>query len=435
MNNLAEYLGLLRQSRGLSIRRLAQMAGVHPSTLSRWEAGVVRPSLHEFDALMNALGATSAERRRALELIDAPRALARLHAMQATPAGSDAKPHIPLPGDLLRAMRQRRGWSLEQTATQLSISATTLSRWEHSESWPSEAQLHTLCYHLQAHPQELIALSAGRLRFRDEAQAFPSRRDELEQLVRQIVDAEVALDRSLADLYFLSLERRLWGLSQQSEVGRRMLIDAYVCHCRHLLQDARVLDARAPAWHAMHLIGRWENPNAHWLWLVHAVAKDAAEKRYHPNPSEGIRVLQDWLPLSADTSVHYEAWFLRDIAEYMSLTHSTRAAVEASQRAVDRGLGLGDDRNVWLSHAEVLLNTRHPHQAFEILESHLGVAWQEGDVHMQKVREAQIYARALHGVGRTQEALIWVERAQQLVQVHNLWQVRRQVDALAAQIR
>jgi len=54
---------------------------------------------------------------------------------------------------------------------------------------------------------------------------------------------------------------------------------------------------------------------------------------------------------------------------------------------------------------------------------------------MQKVREAQIYARALHGVGRTQEALIWVERAQQLVQVHNLWQVRRQVDALAAQIR
>lgn len=384
---------------------------------------------------MNALGATSVERRRALELIDAPRALARLHAMQLTPAGSDVKPHIPLPGDLLRAMRQRRGWSLEQTAGQLDISATTLSRWEHSESWPSESQLHALCYLLQAHPQELIALSAGRVHFHAGAQAFPSRQEDMEQLVAQIVNAEVALDRSLADLYFLSLERRLWGLSQQSEVGRRMLIDAYVCHCRHLLQDARVLDARAPAWHAMHLIGRWENPNAHWLWLVHAVAKDAAEKRYHPNPSEGIRVLQDWLPLSADTSVHYEAWFLRDIAEYMSLTHSTRAAVEASQRAVDRGLGLGDDRNVWLSHAEVLLNTRHPHQAFEILESHLGVAWQEGDVHMQKVREAQIYARALHGVGRTQEALIWVERAQQLVQVHNLWQVRRQVDALAAQIR
>lgn len=435
VNNLAEYLRLLRQSRGLSIRCLAQMAGVHPSTLSRWEAGVVRPSLYEFDALMDALGATSVERRRALELIDAPRALMRLHAMQATPVGSDTKPHIPLPGDLLRAMRQRRGWSLEQTAGQLDISATTLSRWEHSESWPSEAQLHALCYHLQAHPQELLALSAGRLQFHAESQAFPSRQDELEQLVRQIIDAEVTLDRSLADLYFLSLERRLWGVSQQSEVGRCLLIDAYVCHCRHLLQDARVLDARTPAWHAMHLIGRWDNPNAHWLWVVHAVAKDAAEKRYHPNPSEGIRVLRDWLPLSAELSVQYEAWFLRDTAEYMSLTHATRAAVETSAHAVRKGLGLGDDRNVWLSHAEVLLNTHNPQQALEVLESNLELTWQEGSVHLQCVREAQIYARALHGVGRTPEALLWVERVRGLVEAHNLWQVRHQVDALAAQIR
>jgi hypothetical protein len=146
----------------------------------------------------------------------------------------------------------------------------------------------------------------------------------------------------------------LWGLSQQGEVGRRLLIDAYVCHCRHLLQDARVLEAQMPAARALHLIGRWENPGAHWLWVVHAIAKDAAEKRYHPNPSEGIRILQDWLPLSTSLSVLYEAWFLRDIAEYMSLTHATRAAVETSTRAVGKGLGLDDDRNVWLSHAEVL---------------------------------------------------------------------------------
>lgn len=126
---------------------------------------------------------------------------------------------------------------------------------------------------------------------------------------------------------------------------------------------------------------------------------------------------------------------MRDIAEYMSLTNSTRAAVETSRRAVDRGVGLGDDRNVWLSHAEVLLNTKKPQQALEVLESNLELAWQEGSVHLQRVREAQIYARALHGVGRTQEALLWVERAQLLVDMHNLWQVRHQVDALAAQIR
>jgi hypothetical protein len=109
--------------------------------------------------------------------------------------------------------------------------------------------------------------------------------------------------------------------------------------------------------------------------------------------------------------------------------------VETSAHAVRKGLGLGDDRNVWLSHAEVLLNTHNPQQALEVLESNLPIAWQEGSVHLQRVREAQIYARALHGVGRTHEALLWVERARGLVETHNLWQVRHQVDALAAQIR
>lgn len=419
----------------MTIRRLAQLAGIHPSTLSRWEAGFVRPSLYEFDALMNALGASDLERRCALEWIDAPRALSRLHAAQPAPVGSQTKPQIPLPGDLLRAMRQRRGWTLEQTAKQMHISIATLYRWEHSEAWPSEEQLQQLCSLLQAHFQEQVALSAGRLHFHAEVQAFPSRPEELEALMRQIVFAEIAIDRALADLYFLSLERLLWRLSQQSEAGHRLLIDAYVCHCRHLLQDARLIDAQIPAMRAMHLIGRWENPCPHWLWVVHATAKDAAEKHAQPNPSAGIRILQDWLPLSAATALPYEAWFLRDIAEYMSLTHATSAAVEASEYAVSKGLGLDDDKNVWLSHAEVLLNAKRPHEALEVIESRLQFAWCEDSVLMQQVHEAEIYARALQGVGRHQEALLWVERAHQLVQVNNLWQVRNRVEALAAQIK
>lgn len=419
----------------MTIRRLAQLAGIHPSTLSRWEAGFVRPSLYEFDALMNALGASDIERRCALEWIDAPRALSRLHAAQPAPAGSQAKPHIPLPGDLLRAMRQRRGWTLEQTAKQMHISVATLYRWEHSEAWPSEEQLHQLCALLQAHFQEQVALSAGRLHFHPEIQAFPSRPEELEELMRQIIFAEIAVDRALADLYFLSLERFLWRLSQRSEAGRRLLIDAYVCHCRHLLQDARLIDAQTPATRAMHLIGGWENPRAHWLWIVHAAAKGTAEKRAQPYPTAGIRILQDWLPLAAATALQYEAWFLRDIAEYMSLTHATSAAVEASEYALSIGLGMGDDWNVWLSHAEVLLNAKRPHQALEVVESHLQFAWCEDSVLMQQVHEAGIYARALQGVGRRQEALLWVERAQQLVQANNLWQVRNRVEAIASQIR
>ena len=50
----------LRTEKGLSIRELADLAGVNRATVSRWERGQRVPSVDDFKRLMDALGADTA---------------------------------------------------------------------------------------------------------------------------------------------------------------------------------------------------------------------------------------------------------------------------------------------------------------------------------------------------------------------------------------
>lgn len=50
----------LRTEKGLSIRELADLAGVNRATVSRWERGQRVPSVDDFWRLMDALGADTA---------------------------------------------------------------------------------------------------------------------------------------------------------------------------------------------------------------------------------------------------------------------------------------------------------------------------------------------------------------------------------------
>ena len=139
---------------------LAQKAGVHASTLSRWEAGQRQPSLHELERILEALGASSLQRIEVLRGVEAPRAIRRLRELspQRSPTVS---------GDLLRAMRMRQGWTQAETATRIGVSQGRLSKWECSEDWPSTERLHTLCYTLQAHAEEVVLLTRGTLQLSD----------------------------------------------------------------------------------------------------------------------------------------------------------------------------------------------------------------------------------------------------------------------------
>src|SRR5215470_7842348 len=75
---LGDYLRQLRRSQRLTLAQLGVSAGVSLTTLSRWETGAFQPRLSELEAALRALGASSGQWERALSLVEAPRAVARL---------------------------------------------------------------------------------------------------------------------------------------------------------------------------------------------------------------------------------------------------------------------------------------------------------------------------------------------------------------------
>jgi len=379
---------------------------------------------------MDALGATEPERWRAWELLDAPRAISRRREMAAHSTQPVPPPAMPQSGELLRTLRLRRGWTLQQTASHLHVNPATLSRWERSETWPTTEQLHHLCYVLDARPEEQVALEHGRSRLHYDQKPFPSTLPALQDLVHDLEHGHLQVEPGLSDLFFLSLEAHLWRLMQHGKPAGALLIGAYTHHGRCLLNEARLIEAQTPAAHALQLMSRCEQRDQRWLSTIHILAKGAAETGSRFHRLHGVEILRDWLPVAMRLSLTYEAWFLRDIAEYLSQTRSRCEAVHMSEYAVRRGMGIGEDRNVLLSHALVLLNVGRPAEAMEILATTPMLAWDEAQVLQQKVHESVVWARALRGTGQEAEALQWLERARQLVEGHNLWQVSRRVNEL-----
>jgi transcriptional regulator with XRE-family HTH domain len=116
------------------------------------------------EAVLNALGASDIQRRKAQERLRTPTSVLRLreetaarHRELVEVAGT-----APQGGDLIRAMRLRKGWNQATLAEKMGISQATVVRWERAERWPDTQTLHTLCYLLEALEEELTALTLGR---------------------------------------------------------------------------------------------------------------------------------------------------------------------------------------------------------------------------------------------------------------------------------
>ncbi len=117
----------------MTMAQTAERAGLHRTTLHRWEKGQAQPRLSELAALLSALEVSEPQKRSALSLMDAPRAARMVwqEVMQiAAQTGVSAMPHG---GDLLRAIRMRQGLSLEEAARPVGVTGGTLRRWEKIE--------------------------------------------------------------------------------------------------------------------------------------------------------------------------------------------------------------------------------------------------------------------------------------------------------------
>ena len=176
----------------------AQQAGIHRATLDRWEKGRAQPYLPELTALLSALDASEPQKRQALGLMDSPRAARQARSEIAQIAEQSGMGSLPNGGDLLCALRMRRGLSLEEAALRLQISGRTLRRWEKMEAWPSLGQLHRLCYALEAHEEEIVALTVGRF-----SQKPRLKKNSLEAMQERLAEL-LTLENASADTPFLS---------------------------------------------------------------------------------------------------------------------------------------------------------------------------------------------------------------------------------------
>ena len=120
-NGFGEWLKTTRTAQGLSVRGLAQKAGVGRSTLSDWEAGKSLPRLPELEATFDALGTLAEQRQDVVRQMETPRALQRSQTDTALfcPNWVEQVGLPPHGGDLLKAMRLRKRWTLEEAARQI----------------------------------------------------------------------------------------------------------------------------------------------------------------------------------------------------------------------------------------------------------------------------------------------------------------------------
>ncbi|MFQ3612035.1 MAG: helix-turn-helix transcriptional regulator [Fimbriimonadales bacterium] len=407
----------LRLSRGMSLRALARSSGIHASTLSRWESGTTHPSSYELEAVLRALNASQGEAQTAWEQLNAPRALA--HVKQ-----SHSLPPMPMQGDLWRAMRMRKGWTLEQTASALGVTAVTLRRWERSESLPTIEDRIRLGHLLDATQTEIDWLC------KTEGGVLPLLYPLPKTLgaIREVLEHRFWLSQPFTlfeDLFYLSVEAFLHRLLRRGQAAQSVLTTAYVVHARMLTNQGRLLEAQTPAYHALWWMERINPLEPHWLDVVHIIAKGNAELQSRFCPHLGMEFLRKWVPLAKVIAPEHEQWFLRDIAEYQSFTRERASAVSLSQDIMKNVRNsLERDMNPILTHALVLTNGGRPREAMELLESTPDIGWDDNQVHQQNINLCTVWIRTLRGVGREEEAHFWLLRAQELIQKHHIWQPR-----------
>src|SRR5579872_633941 len=142
VHTLGAALRDLRRRRGLSQERVATRAHVTTRALRYREADQQQPRDVEMESVLKALEATAQERAHIYALLPDRR---HLRLARSAEAGGSVPTALlgPTPGlgDLLRAMRLRRGGTQEQLAEQMRISRSTVIRWEATRMLPSEADM------------------------------------------------------------------------------------------------------------------------------------------------------------------------------------------------------------------------------------------------------------------------------------------------------
>ncbi len=96
--------------------------------------------------------------------------------------------------------------------------------------------------------------------------------------------------------------------------------------------------------------------------------------------------------------------------------------------------GVGEDRNVLLSHALVLLNVGRPWEALALLES-ASLSWGRGARADAGGSRVDYLGAGVARGGLHDEASRWIEQARVVAEQHNLWQIRSRVETVRCEVQ
>ncbi len=441
-----EQMAALRRRRGFSLRRLALSAGVSHNAIGGWERGKCLPRLPELEATLSALGVAAAERLLLIALVPAPRAGRRIHAADGAEAGGWGEAAGPLPGggDLLRAMRKRRGLTQTDAARSAGVSQGRLAHWERSEDWPAAERLHALCLALGAHPAEMAALVCGRgallLWDAGDAEAWAYRgtaspHDPLGRLIKRVYFHPDAL----RDLRSLALERTLWLRARDNEALRFHLHDACAYRARVMMDECRFSEIGAYADRTWDLARQGYGRSDFWVWGVIASASVLRHGTagHRPRPDSAAALLA-----SLVSQVHpgeSQAWMLCELSLALAEAGRGDEALRASAQAQALAERAPEPSEVLFrrrDHAALLSALGRHGEALNVLEAAVGLCRYGND---PTVRHHLLAAACHLGLGNMDAAEGRLAPALALIERHGtsalpLSRLRPQAEALLARL-
>ena len=434
MEDIAEFLRLMRGRSGLSLQQLADKSGLSRRALSYWEANAHQPRLPELQIALDALDATDLERRRALLLLDAPRGAQHLRAASGQERYEEELGAQPAGGDLLRALRRRRGLLLEQAAAQAGVSAATLSRWEHGKALPQPEKLERLLHSLGAREGERAVLKQG-YRFLMaplRASVIPS--DALaESFAAFLADVYIHPENKLHELRFLCFEAQAWTLAARDDTARHLLACICAHYAAHIAGLERLEEAGRYARRALAIMPAapaslsvpLQNLPFSVLPAMMIAAQAEVYRSSSPAPERGLRMLRAWhdLALPLDT----QAWMLADMGEYLMLQGdyetATRLRRDACQVA-ERGANPFEMRWRKFDLAKTCMKAGKGEHALSL------VTLAPEDSPSRRAQISLLYAEGLLGMRENDEAQAWLLRANNDILAHDLTYMRGRAAAL-----
>ncbi len=228
---LAALLGDLRRSRGLALADAARRAGLSRSTLYQWEAGTRLPRGAPLARLLDALEAPERLRAEIVAKADPQHAGVAL-------AGSRLGAPVGL-GQVLRAMRLRKGLTQVEAARAYGVAQGTVARWEGGDDAPDAATLHAVLFALGASPEEAVALAV--------TQGAPA---ESPATPEAAIVASIAAregQESLHEIVQLGIEADAWRRSMRDPRWDAAVTSAMARRALRYFHDGRLADAEATA--------------------------------------------------------------------------------------------------------------------------------------------------------------------------------------------